>query len=609
MTNSVNLRNHARIPSGQLPVVVDTAADARDITSTLGYGVPVITAGALTADDGGGGVWQYVSGASAGTYTDNLGTVLVPTGGDGSATWLRLYSGPVNVRWFGAQGDCTTDDTSAIQAALDACVGLDGSALYLPYGQYLITDTLTITEDTIGLSIFGDGKRTEIIQDTDGKPIFEFAADAVSRVHMHDLYLRYTNQQAIGSDGAAVSFSSSASQSGLHYNSVFERIELANCNRGFGVDTTGGYGQCSVFGTTFRNITSGSDDGYCTGSVIRLFNSPALGQPNNRIDTVYVRADDMKEDIILANATGALQIDNIEVNNLDDTDPSYAVRVIYVIGPADVSIGAVRLEYAEFGRSGGAAIIIAAALATIQSFDARAVTFDPGAGGFAYLIRMSDPASADGNAYGGVWLGALKVRDSVETSGTARAVHADNEAVPIVIENVAQCDIDVTSTASEKIWVNAWNHRGATDDCGDADYTITYRDACNVIYNTTLTANRTVTLPDPSSEPVLQGMVYRVVRCAQTPGDYTLTLETASGATVATIPAGEKGTAAAIYVGGSNWREDRPARTNLQVAWADFSGFSPNRGIFDASTVTLQALATRVGTLIRDLQNGFDIGG
>ena len=35
-----------------------------------------------------------------------------------SAAWVRVYSGPANMKWFGVQGDGSTDDKPAIQAAL-----------------------------------------------------------------------------------------------------------------------------------------------------------------------------------------------------------------------------------------------------------------------------------------------------------------------------------------------------------------------------------------------------------------------------------------------------------------------------------------------------------
>jgi hypothetical protein len=70
--------------------------------------------------DNGQGWFRGVTGQPQDTYIDDGGTIIVPNNGDGSAAWLREYKSVGNVSWFGAKGDCTNDDTSAIQAAFDA---------------------------------------------------------------------------------------------------------------------------------------------------------------------------------------------------------------------------------------------------------------------------------------------------------------------------------------------------------------------------------------------------------------------------------------------------------------------------------------------------------
>jgi len=61
----------------------------------------------------------------------------------------RRPDGPINVRWFGATGNGTSDDTSAINAAISACPS--GGEIYFPAGTYRITSTLTITANDITL--------------------------------------------------------------------------------------------------------------------------------------------------------------------------------------------------------------------------------------------------------------------------------------------------------------------------------------------------------------------------------------------------------------------------------------------------------------------------
>jgi len=71
---------------------------------------------------------------------DNIGTVIVSNSG---ARFKRKFSGAVNVKWFGAVGDGTTDDTLAIQNALRW-----RGAVEFPKAEYVVTDTIMLSDDT-----------------------------------------------------------------------------------------------------------------------------------------------------------------------------------------------------------------------------------------------------------------------------------------------------------------------------------------------------------------------------------------------------------------------------------------------------------------------------
>jgi len=94
-----------------------TVAVLRTVTPVNGVFTNV--EGYYAAGDGGGGQFYAVSGATPGTYVDNGGTIIVPTGGNGSSAWLRVVNGPVSVRWFGAQGNGVSNDAPAIQACVN----------------------------------------------------------------------------------------------------------------------------------------------------------------------------------------------------------------------------------------------------------------------------------------------------------------------------------------------------------------------------------------------------------------------------------------------------------------------------------------------------------
>lgn len=122
-----------------------------------------------TDADGGGGVFWFDSSSSA---ADNNGTILQPDSGSGR--WIRQDEGALNVKWFGAIGDGVTDDTTAIQAAIDT-----GDHVHLenPNGEkYLISSTLTVLGED-GLGRVREGFRmTADVGSRDDKQVLQVAA-------------------------------------------------------------------------------------------------------------------------------------------------------------------------------------------------------------------------------------------------------------------------------------------------------------------------------------------------------------------------------------------------------------------------------------------------
>lgn len=76
-----------------------------------------------------------------------------------SGCWVRQVDGQFNVKWWGASGNGATDDTTAIQAAIDAVGALGGGTVGFPAGTYRHTGiTLRSKVALVGL---GAGYRGE----------------------------------------------------------------------------------------------------------------------------------------------------------------------------------------------------------------------------------------------------------------------------------------------------------------------------------------------------------------------------------------------------------------------------------------------------------------
>jgi hypothetical protein len=159
MTYARDLARLAR----QGALAVDTSQALRDLP--VYDGVPplaVITLGAISRGDGGGGLWRW---QSARTDTDNTGTYLLPTGQSAATPgrWIRQREPQeVQAAWWGLKRDGATDNYAAIQAAIDYAAELAVSvvgypaniSVILPPGAHYISQGLLIA--TSGVSLYSD---------------------------------------------------------------------------------------------------------------------------------------------------------------------------------------------------------------------------------------------------------------------------------------------------------------------------------------------------------------------------------------------------------------------------------------------------------------------
>lgn len=133
---------------GDPALSVETVADL--IASTGNADYIVATKGYHTQGDGGHGLYRWTNTLPAGVVT-NRGTWFAGASG----FWGLLQTGPFNIRQFGAKGDNVSNDTLAIQDAIQSAYPF--GVVYVPVGQFL-TEPLFVTNH---VSFVGDYTRTD----------------------------------------------------------------------------------------------------------------------------------------------------------------------------------------------------------------------------------------------------------------------------------------------------------------------------------------------------------------------------------------------------------------------------------------------------------------
>ena len=95
----------------------------------------------------------------------------------------RMINGAViNVLDYGATGDGSTDDTAAIQAAMDAAS--DGNALFFPKGRYVVSSTLNCTREHFRM--FGESAPSQTGQNQQEGSVLEFSQTTTQGIIFDD---------------------------------------------------------------------------------------------------------------------------------------------------------------------------------------------------------------------------------------------------------------------------------------------------------------------------------------------------------------------------------------------------------------------------------------
>lgn len=205
-----------------------------------------IVAGHFTSGDGGGGTFTWVPVSTQFPLISDDGGIIIRSTiqqYQNAGYFKRIFSGPVNVRWFGAKGDGSTDDTVAVHKARDAAkVGtvyfpqsIDQWGAPMSYKGAFVFHTHTgIMGDGIQTILQTNGSGAPVLTLGSGHPPYGTYKPMVSKIQVSGLNDNDPNPQnhvKYSCDG--VYFDDSIDPNGAEYAGrwIFEEVTFIACNK------------------------------------------------------------------------------------------------------------------------------------------------------------------------------------------------------------------------------------------------------------------------------------------------------------------------------------------------------------------------------------------
>ncbi len=132
--------------SGPFPALLGTPGGAHEVVKVTARASDVLT------------IVRAQEGTTAQPWAIGTPVTHGPTAGSLANLWSLVASLPFNVMAYGAKGDGVTDDTAAIQAAINAAAASTGprAVVYFPPGHYMLSASLIV--DTTQISLVGGGE-------------------------------------------------------------------------------------------------------------------------------------------------------------------------------------------------------------------------------------------------------------------------------------------------------------------------------------------------------------------------------------------------------------------------------------------------------------------
>ena len=406
----------------------------------------------------------------------------------------------VSVKDFGAVGDGNTDDTTALQAAITYATGA-GCELYFPAGTYKISSALTIIA-SYNWKFRGAARgAVSISQATANTPIFKLTANLTWGWCIEDVTFTWASAQPATNTSAVAIWMSGGTSGGGYWDWQVRRCNFANGFRAI----SGPIGiQSPIWGFKVSDCVF---EGSMTGAAVYASPSPAIGQPRILIDNCEFDCGSMTEAAVQISSA-----DTVVLMGLEFLSPNLGTCTpVNISGCLAVTMINCRCEQATVASGQVQVFNFPSTQAHVINAACVGTT---GNGNVIVLQALSGTLSADG-----IYI------TSALTSGHILPFYASNL---VTVANVTGSGTGYTddirsvlgAVAVPKYYADSQTIDAITTN-GDASVTLTNTSDRVQLFNTTLTANRSCTLP---STGMIKGGFFEIVRRAATPGAFTLTV-------------------------------------------------------------------------------------
>jgi len=422
----------------------DTVADMV-ASSGLQIGMKVKTWGYTSVGDGGGSEYRIVA---AGTGTDDGGSFI-----DLATHQANLIAGGhINVKQFGAAGDNTSDDTSALQAAYDYAADVSnkptgGRQVYHPKGIYRTSGKLQVESD---VKLIGDSWTTTYIKPLDSATFAANEAvvqskdfETVQGTDLWDYYSPYPNGLIMGFEIRNMTIDGNranvANAGGLHIYGgkwLFEDIGVIN-TVGHGVWTEAGIPGSSTSGDDLHDFLNMHES---SGKNVYISNSNKHGWyyrgPNDsNIDNIQIKASAWGG--FFQESTGNNSVGNLEIGSIH----AYSCACGHDANGAQITLANSNSKFIYTDASAKHGLI-----------------FNTSANVASYILVLKNNTNNAGAFYGVkvdsvAQIGFIRNSDQERTSGTDGGVLQVNAET--YVDQLRTSQVSATSIAQKGIDINA----------------------------------------------------------------------------------------------------------------------------------------------------------